>query len=123
MRFRGRGARDRGAWGERAARRALRRAGDRILDRNVATRSGEIDVVTLRDGVIRFVEVKTRTGDAFGTPEEAFDREKRRRVRAAAREILAAKRLEGSPYAFDLVAIDLAEDGSLRSTRIHRDVM
>ena len=73
--------------------------------------------------MIRFVEVKARSGDRFGTPEEAFDREKRRRIRAAAREILEARRLRGAAHAFDLVAVDLDANGSPRSTRIHRDVM
>ena len=77
----------------------------------------------MRGGVVRFVEVKARTSDAFGTPEEAFDREKRRRVRAAAHEILEARGLRGTRHAFDLVAVDLDPNGSPRTTRIHRDVM
>lgn len=48
-----------GRRGERVARRALRRAGYRVLARNVRTPHGEVDIVAIERGVLVVVEVKT----------------------------------------------------------------
>jgi putative endonuclease len=116
-------ATDRGRAGERAARRALRAAGYRILDRNVRTPSGEIDVVALDGETLCVIEVKARSGDRHGTPEEALDGPKRRRLRAAARDLLRSRGLAGRAHRFDLVAVDLSPAGEPVRVRIHRDAM
>src|SRR5262249_20566256 len=71
----------RGARGEDAACRFLRRNGYKILYRNFKDpRGGEIDLVC-RDGeALVFVEVKTRSSDEFGRPMEAVDRQKQLRI-------------------------------------------
>ena len=69
-----------GGRGERAAERFLRRKGYRILGRNVRLAVGEIDLIAEENGVIVFVEVKTRRGEAAGHPVEAVDEEKQRRL-------------------------------------------
>lgn len=77
-----------GAWGEKLAAEHLRRAGYRILGRNV--RFGperEIDLVARSPDppVLVFVEVKTRRDETLGRPFCAVDADKRRAlVRAAA---------------------------------------
>jgi putative endonuclease len=109
---------ERGAAGERAARRALRRAGYRILETNVHAASGEIDIVALDGDVLCLVEVKARCGPTHGTPEEALDSTKRRRLRAAAGEILRARGLRGCRHRFDLVAVDLSPAGEPLAVRI-----
>ncbi len=48
-----------GRWGEAVACRWLRRQGHVIIGRNVRRGHLECDLVTVRDGVIHFVEVKT----------------------------------------------------------------
>jgi len=79
--------------GERAEAAAcdlLRDCGYEIVARNWRTRRGEIDIVA-RDGpVLAMVEVKARSGQAYGRPEEAVDRAKQRRIVAATRAFLAA---------------------------------
>jgi putative endonuclease len=50
-----------GTWGEQAASDYLQARGFEILDRNVRTPYGEIDLLALRDRQTIFVEVKTRT--------------------------------------------------------------
>lgn len=60
-----------GRWGERVAIRYLRRKGFVILDRNVYTPYGELDVVALDGRELVFVEVKARRTQNFGLPEES----------------------------------------------------
>ena len=65
-----------GRVGEEAAGRYLEKKGFRVI---------ASDYATYRRGALVFVEVKTRSGNAFGTPAEAVGDLKRRRLRAAAK--------------------------------------
>lgn len=74
-----------GRAGEETAGKYLEKKGFRVIASNYATSGGELDLVVYRRGALVFVEVKTRSGNAFGTPAEAVGELKRRRLRAAAR--------------------------------------
>jgi putative endonuclease len=66
-----------GQWGEAAAARYLMRQGFEIVARNARTSYGEIDLIARHpQGELVFVEVKTRTSDSFGYPEEAVNARK-----------------------------------------------
>ncbi|WP_217183784.1 YraN family protein [Streptomyces sp. AC495_CC817] len=69
-----------GRAGEDRAVRHLIRNGYDVVDRNWRCDQGEIDIVAVWRDVLVFVEVKTRTTDAFGHPFEAVDTRKRRRL-------------------------------------------
>jgi putative endonuclease len=57
-----------GALGEKVATEYLRRHGFLVRDRNVARKTGELDIVAEREDTLYFVEVKTILVDEF--PEE-----------------------------------------------------
>ena len=69
-----------GRWGEGIAAAFLKRKGYTIIDRNYFTPEGELDIIALLEEqdeqVLVFVEVKTRTSDKYGYPEEAFSQKK-----------------------------------------------
>lgn len=73
-----------GRRGEDLACRYLWRRGFRILERNFTGPGGEVDVIIEKLGRIRFVEVKTRSSESLGPPEERVDAEKRERLRKTA---------------------------------------
>jgi putative endonuclease len=75
-----------GRAGEQLAAEHLRSLGYEITARNFRTRSGEIDLVAVRDGGVLLIEVKTRAGTSHGLPIEAIDARKRRAMAAAALE-------------------------------------
>lgn len=81
---------DVGRLGERLAAEYLRKRGVRILARNYDVRGGELDLVGFSRGGLLFIEVKTRSGADWGTPAEAIDREKLRRVEHAAKAFVRA---------------------------------
>jgi putative endonuclease len=94
-----------GREGEDRAAKFLAKRGYRILERNYRTRSGEIDLIALDQGVVVFVEVKTRTSDAFGAPELAVTPQKQRRMLKAALAYMKYRKLHQVPCRFDVVAI------------------
>lgn len=92
-----------GADGERAAARYLQRHGWQIIDRNVRYREGELDLVASRDGVLVFVEVKTRRSTRAGTPAEAVTPAKQARIRRLAMRYLNDHRPGATAIRFDVV--------------------
>lgn len=73
-----------GKIGEDMAEIMLFSQGYSILARNFMSHNGEIDIVAEKYGTVYFVEVKTRTTEKFGEPEEAVDEVKKQRIRSAA---------------------------------------
>jgi putative endonuclease len=97
-----------GREGEDVAAAFLRKRGYRILERNYSTRSGEIDLIALHRATVVFVEVKTRTSDAYGAPELAVNVRKQQRMVKAALAYIKYKKLHQVPCRFDVVAISNA---------------
>jgi putative endonuclease len=102
-----------GAAGERLAADYLERHGHRILERNVRTRAGEIDLVTLDGSTLVVVEVKLRRPSAFGAAREALSPAKQRRLAALAGAYAAAHPELPPDVRIDLVAIELAANGAI----------
>lgn len=94
-----------GREGEDRAEQYLVKQGYRILERNYRTRSGEIDLIALHQGMVVFVEVKTRTSDAFGAPELAVNPAKRKKMTRTALGYINYRKLHQVPCRFDVVAI------------------
>lgn len=101
-----------GDYGEEFAANLLVNSGYRILERNYASRSGEIDIIATKDGVLHFVEVKTRCSMKYGYPSESVTRIKQERIRKAAKQYLQSRRLEWQKVSFDVYEImtELIED-------------
>jgi putative endonuclease len=95
-----------GRTGEAAAARFLASRGYRIVARNVRADRVEIDLVARRGGLLVFVEVKARSSERYGSPAEAVDLRKQRRLRRGARAWLASRPTSARGYRslrFDVV--------------------
>ncbi len=101
-----------GRQGEQYAREHLSQNGYRIVAQNWRCRTGEIDLVAERDGVLVFVEVRTRrmTG-RYGTPQESVDFRKQRQVRETAQMYLYRHRLYDVKVRFDVICVLLSPEG------------
>ena len=92
--------------GERVALRHYRLRGYRLLDANARVGRYELDLVLRRGRHVLVVEVKEKTGTAFGHPLEMIDEEKVRRVQVAAASWLAARPgLAGLDVSFEAAAV------------------
>src|SRR3990170_3617989 len=94
-----------GGRGEAVAEVPPRRRGCRILARNCRCPLGELDLVAEEDGVVVFVEVKTRRGSRAGSGAEAVGPHKRYRLLRLSRYFLAAHGLAGVPCRFDVISL------------------
>ncbi|MDA2812612.1 YraN family protein [Nocardiopsis sp. RSe5-2] len=100
-----------GRYGEDLAAAHLRRTGLRILARNWRCPDGEIDIVARWGGTLIVVEVKTRTGQRFGTPLEAVGPAKLRRLRRLARRYRAQAHNAPPRTRVDVVGVLVRRDG------------
>lgn len=95
-----------GREGERIARKYLADQGFTILDSNYRFGGAEVDIVAREGDVLVFCEVKLRTGDTFGLPEESVTPHKQKQVRRAALGYVAKRGLGDRVCRFDVVAIE-----------------
>lgn len=95
---------DLGRRGENLAKIFLEGLGYEILDENWTHRKAEIDLVVYKDKVIIFAEVKTRTGNGFGEPEDFVDTRKQRLLAEAADEYIYLMDHQGE-VRFDIISI------------------
>jgi putative endonuclease len=94
-----------GGWGEKRAAAFLSQKGYTLLASNVRTPYGEIDLLARQGQVLVFVEVKTRTSSAFGSPEEAVTPKKRAHLIQSAQAYLQAHPEVEDDWRIDVIAI------------------
>lgn len=99
-----------GRLGESLARDYLRDAGYTILASNYRTPLGEIDLVAKERDTIVFVEVRTRSSTAFGTPLESINRIKRERLIRLALQFCAHHCLYSKNLRFDVIGVTLQQE-------------
>ncbi len=108
-----------GRRGERAAARFLRRAGYRVLARNLQTPGGEADLVCVRraTGEAVLVEVKTRVrapGERAFATTGAINADKRRRLARTARALASHPRLAGRRVRIDVITVEFRDSRDRR---------
>lgn len=94
-----------GDFGEEFAARILENMGYRILARNYAVKAGEIDIIAVKDGVLHFIEVKTRNGNGFGYPSDSVTQLKQARIKKAASQYLQSRRFGWKNVSFDVFEV------------------
>lgn len=94
---------DLGKKGEDAAEHYLRQKNYEILERNWLYEKYEIDIIARNEEYIVFVEVKTRSSNQWGNPEEAVSKGKIKRIVEAADFYLREYDID-LPARFDVIA-------------------
>lgn len=111
-----------GKIGEDAAVTFLLSHGYRILQRNFRARYGEIDILCEKHHVLIAVEVKTRSTDEFGIPEESVTPRKLQEIQTALEYYCVVHSLETIPLQIDVVAIETNTQGNIKTIRHHENV-
>lgn len=102
---------ERGRRAEKAVARRLWWEGYRILERNYATRAGEVDIIARKGDTIAFVEVRARREGSAVSPKDTVGRAKEKRIDSAASAFLKARRLTGVSVRYDIAEVWLNERG------------
>lgn len=107
-----------GRSGEELAARFLKKNGYKIILRNYKNRFGEIDIIARDKDALCFIEVKTRSSDRFGLPQEAISAFKKRQLTKVALGFLKEKVLLNVKARFDVVAVIDSAEGNIKTELI-----
>ncbi len=94
-----------GRYGEELAREYLEEQGLRILVTNYRFHHAEVDIIAEEGELLVFCEVKTRSDDQFGSPEQAITALKARQIRKVAGAYLATQLIRDRQCRFDVIGI------------------
>lgn len=103
-----------GAGGEEKAAKYLKKNGYKILERNFKCRFGEVDIIAEKDGAVAFIEVKTRSSDYFGAPNEAVDKRRQFRYIKTAEYYFAGREID-CVVRFDIIEVFKGEINHIES--------
>jgi len=106
----------RGELGERAAKRFLQQQGLKFLAANFRSGRGEIDLIFREGDCLVFVEVKTRSSEAWMRPAAAVDARKKKLLSQTALDYLRRLKNPEVKFRFDIVEV-LLVDGDVREIR------
>ena len=95
---------DLGEKGENLAVEFLQKKGYQILDRNWRFKKAEVDIIAQKEDILVIVEVKTRTSNYFGNPQDFINQKKVQLLVEAANEYVISKDLDVE-VRFDIIAI------------------
>jgi len=95
---------DLGKKGEELAVDFLQKNNYKILDRNWRYKKAEVDIITLKNDVLAVIEVKTRSSNYFGNPQDFVNPKKIQLLVEAINEYVTSKDLDVE-VRFDIIAI------------------
>ena len=99
-----------GKEGEQMAAEWLELRGFQLISRNWRSARYEVDIIASRDGILHFIEVKSRHDDLFGKPEDWVDWKKGRHLLSAG-EAFQMKYPIWKQVQYDILSILLSADG------------
>ena len=102
---------DTGRLGEELARDFLKKRGFRILESNYRCPQGEIDIIARHKDCLVFVEVRTKTSQQFGIPEESITQAKKKRMVTTAQHYRQTHDKQLPLWRIDFVAVELDKKG------------
>jgi putative endonuclease len=97
--------RRKGNKGEDAACEYLKKQGYRILARNYAAKTGEIDIIARRKNTLVFAEVKTRADNAYGGALAAVGAAKQSKITKTAIIYIEENKPEFDAVMFDIIIL------------------
>lgn len=111
-----------GQLGEELAARELIARRYELIERNWRCASGEIDLIAQDGTTLAIVEVRTRRGDLYGTPEESLTPRKQEKLVELGQSYVQEAGWPG-PWRIDLVAVQLSAQGVLQRVTILKNIV
>ncbi len=110
-----------GRWGEQVAAAYLQEQDYELVDKNVRTPYGEIDLIFRRGEIVVFVEVKTRTSAGYGYPEDSITPRKQQHMFDCAEHYAQEKGLEH--WQIDAVSVEGKPNGGKPKITHFEDIL
>ncbi len=110
-----------GVIGEKIAVNYLKKHGYNILARNFKLKCGEIDIIAKDREYICFIEVKTRTSNAFAEPFESVGYKKEEKLFNLAQIWLSIHKADDALCRFDIVSVLLNENFKVKEIKHIKD--
>lgn len=100
---------EKGKLGEKIAKDFLINENYKIVELNYKNKIGEIDIIALDGNVLVFIEVKTRTNNAYGYPYEAVNYKKQNKIKNTSLMYLKYKKLNDIQLRYDIIEVYLTK--------------
>lgn len=111
-----------GFFGENIAKQYLENKGYKIIEQNCRNKYGEIDLVAENKRTLVFVEVRTKTAEQFGTPEESLNKNKIQKLIKNAQFYLIRKGLTSHQYRIDAVCLVLGKKSQVQRLNHYENI-
>ena len=110
-----------GRCGENIARAFLKKKGYNIIEQNYRTKYTEIDLIAKKNNILIFIEVRTKTNELYGTPEDTINYKKLKKLYSNANSYVGFKKWEGE-FRIDAVCIVMNEGGDIKKIEHYEGV-
>lgn len=111
-----------GKIGEEIAKKFLDKQGYKIIEQNYKTKYAEINLIAVNKKDLVFVEVRTKVGENFGTPEETINKKKIKKLSGNAMAYVAIKKWN-SLFRIDAICIVLKPDYSVERLNHYENIL
>lgn len=113
-----------GSFAESLAEKFLKDRGYQILGKNYRKPWGEIDVITEKEGIIIFVEVKASDKSPMKgfEPEKRVNTDKIKRIKRAAQTYIQQNNFDNRSWQIDLIAIELNKEQGTAKIRHFKNI-
>ena len=108
-----------GKIGEDTAVEYIENRGYQVIDRNYTSRWGEIDIISEKDGVLVFVEVKTKIGDKYGAPWESVTFFKYQKLKRSIQYYITSNKHSNRKCRIDVCGVLLNPDLTVESVKLY----
>ncbi len=105
--------RETGLRGEQLACDFLNKKGYKLVERNFRCPSGEVDIIAQQGNTLVFVEVRTKKGHNFGSPEESITPTKMEHLRNTAAYYRQNHDSFPESWRIDVIAIEMNSRGQV----------
>lgn len=99
-----------GKYGEKLALDYLLSKGWKFITKNYRFKRSEIDLIMYDGSILVFIEVKFRTSQSFGHPEEFVSSNQQNKIHEAALRYLEEYKLDLPAIRFDIISILMTGD-------------
>lgn len=94
-----------GKLGEELAENYLKCNGYKIIEKNFRSRFGEIDLIAIKNNILSFIEVKTRTSIKYGLPMEAVNYTKQKHIYLTGEYYILKNSIKNKEITLDVIEV------------------